>query len=345
MEKIIDGANIEYAPGKVLECRAVADDAELGLRPVNLLDYHEEPTANELALTLSRTAAEKIFEYRSYRIPNSLPLPEFDIYTAKRVSDFITGRLGMEPHGRFAFIRDMGKMVVSGITFYPSQTALVSQRETCTYVDDGSPGYNEYAAQLFNAISAQGVAVHELTHLSGAQDIAYFYLNDDASAVTNVITPTSTLEDFPSSVFSKRIYFEEGLATLVHSMYLWTSNANTLNLSNSRGEAFEVARSSSGQSIYVPTRISNPVTRHHEYTACAWGIERLVQLDPAVWDILMASRRYGARAHIIRKALRACIDSNVPGLFDAIDGVDARDVDQTIDMTARITHEVNRRKR
>src|SRR5438876_3456102 len=173
MEKLLDGASIEYAPGRVMECHAIVDSAE-GWKPVNLREYFDEQIAETAAIELSRIATRQVLAQRNAIIDNALPLPEFESFPASRIFDFVNG-LGMEPIGRLAYVKKIPGFTLRGLTDYQSQTALVDQSNIV--VD--RPDQEELSArskllyEVFNAMSVHGVAVHELTHLAGAQDVAY----------------------------------------------------------------------------------------------------------------------------------------------------------------------------
>ncbi len=341
--KLIDGANIEYAPGRIMECRAITDDTRCGWVPVNFFDYFEENTATEMAIFLSRIVTDYVLRQREQPIEGSLPLPEASSYPASRVFDFLHN-LGIEPKGRLAYVEGIPHMNVRGITDYQSFTSLIDKRNTSTYSEESmalSPE-NAYLGGIFNAMRVQGVAVHELTHLAGAQDVVNFFVDSTASKVTQVVVQGTTLEDWPGVILKKRCYLEEGLASLVHAMYFWRSN--TPDLPNHRSERHEVYKRPSGRKICIPTRISNPLSGHHEYVGCAWGIERLVECMPRLWDALIDSRRYGARALSTRNTLKTCINSEIPGLFEQIDSVDVNNIEETLGVTERIDFEVARRK-
>lgn len=186
MEKLIDGANIEYALGRTMECHAVVDHPEEGWKPVNLLDYFDEQTAEIAAVALSRAVTEKVLARRNIRVGTALPLPECDGYPASRIFDFIHNKLGMEPMGRLAYVKAIPGHSVAGITDYQHLTSLVDKHNTNTYGEEAMAANptNRYLGNIFNTMSVHGVAVHELTHLAGAQDVVNFFLDPTARHVT-----------------------------------------------------------------------------------------------------------------------------------------------------------------
>lgn len=94
MEKILDGVNIDYAPGRTMECHAVVP-TDNGWESVNLLGYFDEQVAQKAAISLSQRATDIVLARRMTPIPDALPLPETDKRPASGVFDFVT-RLGMD---------------------------------------------------------------------------------------------------------------------------------------------------------------------------------------------------------------------------------------------------------
>lgn len=344
-EKIIDGANIEYAPGRVMECRAlVIDESGEKFSSANLLDFFDEETATQKALTISRLATQKILASRGAKIEGVLPFPEVEPFTLARVYDFVCGKLGMEPVGRLAYVKSIPeRRDVAGLTDHQLRTARVSDERINAYASDESlEPAQVFMNTVFDAIRTQGVAVHELTHLAGAQDVAYVLLDRNTGKILRTVTPGTTLQPWPRSG-GRGSYLEEGMATLTQSMYMWF-DLDDPEFLNERKERFETFRSPSGRTMHIPTRIANPGTDHHEYTNCAWGVERLAMLAPNAWDIMAFSRRYGARSHPIRHLLRQCIDAEVPELFGKIENADIDNIEETMEVTERIDFAARRKE-
>jgi len=99
-------------------------------------------------------------------------------------------------------------------------------------------------------------------------------------------------------------------------------------------------QSPSGAHIALPDRLK--VAGNHKYTFAAFGIERLVDVEPELWDVLIASRKYGQRSEAIRRAVKACIDRRMPGLFEIIDTTDVDDLDSMMETTEKIVFETHK---
>jgi hypothetical protein len=216
-EAILDGANIDFPPDRTMECHGYVGIDE-HMKPLDLREYYDEPEATEAALSLAAQATAKALRLRNARIDNALPLPEFQKFNTARVFDFVDS-LGMEPKGRLAYISEIPRYNVAGLTDYQFMVSLVDQKNTSQYNREGTEldDQGKFFEKVYNTLFAHGVAVHELTHLAGAQDILYFWVDENLQGIIQILNATSTLERQPPFPFNnqKGKYFEEGLATLV----------------------------------------------------------------------------------------------------------------------------------
>lgn len=323
---IIDGATISYGEGLVMDCRAIKSLEEPA--PVNFLDYYDSQTAHKVAVGCARTITRAVLDERkSAKVEPTLVLPN-----APRVFSFVADGLGMEPVGELCYVPSSGSYEDSGITLLPIRKAIVFRDRILQDFSDMEPEIREFASTL-NDYRVESVAVHELTHLAGAQDRVFFTVDHDKLAITRIVHPGTTLEGWPDK--TKGSYFEEGLGTLVANLYQWKEVPNIADQRSTKP-----FRTPSGVHLDIPWR--NTVPGWHKYIFCGWGIERLVDLVPDAWDILMQSRKYKAEWMAARVALKSCIDSVTPGLFEQIDMTDINDLEHRAETTARIDHAARR---
>lgn len=323
--EIIDGADIQYDGIRTLKCKAIIEEGDP--TPFNFLDHFDESKAHELALGCSRFVTKTVLEWRDEPVEKMLPLDG-----VSQVYDFVSNKLGMEPYGSLFYVENAPgvKGKNSGYTTYHNLQSVVMRDRILQ--DFTGTAFDGTIGDSLNLMRVRGVATHELAHLAGAQDTVYFAVDENNPRITTcIVAAGSTLENRP--YHNKGEYFEEGLGTLTGSMYLI------------RGEETNLIgttpyKSPDGTLLHLPNRIN--FMGHHEYAFCGWGIERLVYLEPKVWDILLASRRYGATSQIIRNALRTCINGTVPGLFEHIDTTDIKNLDATMATTERIDHAAKR---
>jgi hypothetical protein len=120
----IYGRNIEYEPGRVMECHAIIGENDV--RSLNFLDYWDERVAYDLAESYSRTATEMVLADRAEPVENALVLP-----AAENVFSFIVDDLGMEPRGRLAYVKEMEGVTTAGLTTYRNLRSVSSRITLC----------------------------------------------------------------------------------------------------------------------------------------------------------------------------------------------------------------------
>jgi hypothetical protein len=326
--EVLDGARIRYDERRIMDCRALTNfDDKL---PFNFLDYYDEHRARELALGCSRFVTQTIMEWRHEEAEHQLPFPE-----ANSVYDFVTG-LGIEPYGKLSLVEtaEGPRGHNSGLTTYGNLRSIVMKDVNFLHYNSNSSELTEGDMYNFNMMRASHVAAHELAHLAGAEDRAYFIVdpNEPTHAIDIQIAGTS-LTDHPYRTRGE--YFEEGFSSLIGSLY--SVNDNTVMQSLEETEPFQ---SPSGTRLHIPQRFN--IVGHHMGVFSGWGIERLISLIPDVWDILLASRTYAATAATIRPQLQQCIEAVDPWLFQHIDNVDPYDIDESMEVTDRIVYAARR---
>jgi hypothetical protein len=197
---------------------------------------------------------------------------------------------------------------------------------------------NEHGAVDYPGVTldlmAQTVAVHELTHLAGIPDLAFFGVNSEDHRSVNYLNaaPLMTTYDYFNNQakggWHGGWFWEEGLATLAGSMYLWAQLPSLA----ARKEV-EIRGTDQGLEIELPLR--HTVGQASQALA-GWGIERLISLVPEVWDILLSSRQYASSWNPIRPALKRCIESVSPDLFTIVDQVNGGHLPEVMDAASRI---------
>jgi hypothetical protein len=321
----IDGASIPYDSSRTLDCRAI--NAPDDLTPFNFLDYYNYSEATERAKSCAEFVAKTVLHERSATIENALEMPQADA-----VFNYVANTLGMQPIGRLAYVSTLDEATSSGLTVYRSLTSYVIKDKI---EQDFGGSYDAEGASFLNGFRAATVGAHELAHLAGAQDRMLFALDpQNHSNIIFVDALGSTLQLRDGTGF-KGAYLEEGLGSLVGSMYAWARLSKSAQVST-----VTQYRSSKGVSIAMPNRIK--LAGHQKYIFAALGIERLVDAEPEVWDILMASRRYGQRSEVIRNSLQQRIDRKMPGLFEIIDTTDVDNLDHIMETTERVQFEVHK---
>jgi hypothetical protein len=325
--QIIDGACVQYDPTRALECRAITslDD----MTPYNFLDHFDQRTANERALACARELTRMILGWREERVENALPLPDVsDVY------EFIGNRLGMQPYGRLVYVDQMPDAKSSGFTTAHNLRSVVIRSHIEQDFQEGE--VSEDFAIGANGLRVEGVAAHELTHLAGMQDKAFFTVSEDGRHPVDIAMAGPALEIKGKN--ERGTYLEEGLASLVQGMYCGYVLGDVVQ----HDKQTLPYRSPKGILLHMPERIN--MYGHQEYAFCGWGMERLVDADSDIWDVLIASRRYGARSSVIRAELRKRIERISRGLFNRIDTTNIDDLDSNMETTDRIDYAVKQYK-
>jgi hypothetical protein len=319
----IDGANIQYSPGRVLECRAVVGK---DLTAFNFLDYFDENTARERAIECAQEMTGRVLGWRAEEVEGALQLPDVD-----KVYDFIVGRLGMQPYGKLVYLEDDPLADYSGVTTNHNRTSVVLRsRILQDFPDEITPK----DANFLNTLRVGGVAAHELAHLAGMQDKVYFTLTPQNFRPLDTIMAGTTVEA-GGGTNQKGTYIEEGLGSLVQAMY----TGGVLGIGKSYDpRGITPHRSPKGTVLHLPDRMN--MLGHQEFVFCGWGMERLVEADEEIWDILMASRQYGVNASAIRSGLKNRMERISPRLFDRIDNTNTESLDDNMETTDRIDHAV-----
>lgn len=326
---VIDGETISYGPGLSLECHAIIGPEDK--RPLNFLDYYDEKDAQQKSLDLSQEATRQIIQLRE--VDDEVNVLEMS--NVERIYSFITEKLEMEPLGKLIFVPGKDEQS-SGVTDPGARKAFVFRD---TIYDDlstqpeivASNSYSSQAADTYNNWRIESVAAHELTHLAGVEDRVYFFVDKETmSQVVDVEMSGFKLEQWRNK--RKGAYFEEGLATLVQSMYIWHIIPPDM-MDEIVAQPFE---SPNGVHLDIPSHAIG--MGHHAHTFCGWGLERLVKLAPEAWDIMMQSRKYKTDGIVVRRKLKKYLNSVKSGLFDLIDNTDIYNLEEKMETTARIDH-------
>lgn len=338
---IESGIRIQYDKGMVMDCRAIMGQGDH--TPFNFLDHFEPDEARKRASECSQTATGVILKARKEAIKtgDNLELPN-----ASRVFEFVAGDLGMEPVGQLVYVdkdKNAERLKAGGYTDCTTRSAVVTN-STYLHFDtsrkkdtDLNDTEMSNLADSANSLRVEAVAAHELTHLAGVPDIIFFAVDEDTRQHINHVEPyPDVLNSWPDSTGPmKGEYFSEGLAQLVGHMYFWKYPPGFTYLCNTFYKT-DYCKSPAGTEIHLPSRYYIKGEAPHHYTG--WGIERLVELAPGAWNILVDSRKYGTVPSSIRAMLRLCIEGAQPGLFDHIDKANLHSLDEIMETTERIDH-------
>ena len=116
-------------------------------------------------------------------------------------------------------------------------------------------------------------------------------------------------------------------------MYLWKKYPEIL-----KDLRTDIRRTPTGDELELPVRHS---LYTNTYAFMAWGMERLIDLSPRIWEIFIRSRQYGAlptRVHAELKIEVDKVDSRLYNLMNATSRNDLRQVmttTQIIDVMAK----------
>jgi hypothetical protein len=242
---------------------------------------------------------------RGEPVEQSLVLPN-----ANRVARFAMSTLGLEPIGKLVYVASLGGQPNWGVTHHKTRKAHVVRDA----IRNGDEHGNLSTRGLTTDLIAESVAVHELTHLSGIPNWVFFSVNPTNHRYINYVNagPMMTVYDYARN--QERggkpggWLWEEGTATLAGTMYVWNRLPNLA--ASTRTE-----RRGAPDGIEVDLPIRHTVNQGNQAYA-GWGMERLEALAPGTLDILKASRKRGATWWATRNALRQCVESSCPGLFE-----------------------------
>lgn len=329
--QIVDGAYIEYDEGRALECRAVTNLEDL--TPYNFLDHVDQRTAHQRVLVCAKGITDLVMGLREEKVGDAIPLPGVE-----SVYRYISS-LGMQPYGKLIYVEQRPDIKVSGITSSRNLRAMVIKQNIVQI--DSDPNIPDDMLGSLNDMRIAGVAAHELTHLAGTQDKVFFTVSEDGRRYVDLAMAGSKLEGGAGCKI-KGAYFEEVFASLVHGMYFWYLLGDKMQELVAMTTMTRPFQSPKGRILHVPYRIN--LLGHQEYAFCGWGMERLIQADPDIWDTLIASRQYNTRATFVREKLRYQINSIYPELFELMDLTDIEDLEENMETTDRINHAVQHRK-
>jgi hypothetical protein len=247
-----------------------------------------------------------------------------------RVIAFI-GQLGLRPRGRFSLVDNLTidgeRITAPGITAHNYRQAFVIESN----IDDYTPPL--FSEPVPRELYRQSVAVREVVHLAGIQDILYFTFDQqdpDSPYFRSTATSLSSRDG------SKGEAWEEGFASLCQHMYIWKYLPQLATDTRALRKKAPV-----GNGVDLPVRHA---LFENANAYLSWSIEKLAGYSPAIWDVLLQSRNYGTARYLgdgqfhspIRARLKREVDKIQNGLFDWVDDVDPQDLTQAIGIASLI---------
>lgn len=262
----------------------------------------------------------------------AIPAPVFPLPDAAGVTSFLA-RLGIEPVGRVVVVDQDPAGLSLGYDAIGELWGLADPFTRTCYVNRAAihREVNDPQASDWATLLVRSAAVHELVHLAGYPDWVFYGMEKDLSGPLPYAPACASALEVCRGIRSREgwrgQYLEEGLASLVQSLFVWASCPKV-----AESDGVEV-RSSGDATVLVPER---HVYRESAQPILAYGVERLVEAFPALWEALLASRRYGAEWWSTRAAVQACLAPAGAEFFDELDSVQLDDLHGNIAVTAKI---------
>jgi hypothetical protein len=304
---------VKYGPeedNRSMLCVSVKDFE--GYEPLDLRSILPETEAPQALKRCSINVAKHVLAERQRVIGESRPLQNM-----ANIAAFI-GELSIRPFGKLSYVDELEPPDSLEIRKQPIVSpGITSNIHRQSFVIGKNMDIHETltTSPLIPSITreeyAEHIAVHELVHLAGIPDIAYYKLEilDQNRRSIGV--------EFSPSIFhkvderKKGSFFEEGFATLCGLMYLWGKYPEVL-----RDTRVEEKRSPNGTVIYLPAR---HLFTGNSYAYAAWAMERLIDFEPKIFDVFLQSRKYGADSENVRRQLKCHIDKIDSRLFESLD--------------------------
>lgn len=319
-----------YDAKRALLCKSVADFDHF--EAVDFREFSPPDRALEDFHIAVVGVTKHILAARQEKVADSQP-----IYGIERVMEF-AGRVGLHPFGKLS---QVNRLTLFGQEITSPGTTSTLHRQSFIIPSnlselDGTRGLHTSRTlpPIPKNLILESAAVHELTHLSGIPDIAYFIIDrKNPRNILNLMASALVLED--SGPESRGRYFEEGMATLCAFMYLWERLPSV-----AKDPRTEERRAPNGNSMQLPVRHS---LYSNTYAYMAFGMERLIEFSPKIWDIFLRSRTYGASPSVVRQALRTELDKLDRNLFPVLDCTNIKNLSHVLTATAIIDEIVRKR--
>lgn len=303
-----------YEAERSLTCMSV-DNFE-NYEPVDFREFLPVEIARDELKIYAMDITRNILEVRKESFGNDA----HPISNMQKIGLFL-GRMAVKPFGKLSYIDNL--TLFDNTIQSPGVTSTLHRHSFVVESNIGTSGEGNGHRSVSNLLTkdayVESVAVHELIHLAGIPDVAYF--------IPDKHTRRSVLSiKFSPMMFQRGDHagglFEEGFATLGAYMYLWQKYPEVI--SDTRTE-LRVAPD--GHGLDLPVRHA---LYDNSYAYAAWAMERLVDFSPQIWDIFQRSRVYGSSSEVVRQSLKMEVDELSGGLFRYLDAVDLKDLGESM---------------
>lgn len=302
-----------YEAKRSMTCVSVNDFEDY--EPVDFREFLPAEIAEEEFKICAVGVAKGVLKLREESLGESRTVPNMG-----NVGSFL-GKMAVKPFGRLSYVDNLtlfDQVIQSpGVTSSMHRQSFVV--ESNIHMPSEGGGHRSASSLLTKDAFVESAAVHELIHLAGIPDVAYFIPHKNMRrTVLNIKFSPMAFEQGNH----KGGLFEEGFATLGAYMYLWQKHPGLV--SDTRTE---LRVSPDGYSVDLPVRHS---LYTNSYAYAAWTMERLVDFSPQVWDVFQCSRVYGSSPEEIRKSLKTEVDKLDSKLFDFLDTTNIKNLTQVM---------------
>lgn len=325
----LHSVNIEYRSNETNRSMQVVHVKDIeSLEPVDFDSLVPAENAEQELRAAALSVVNHLLSERTRVIGEPKPMQNVE-----RVSSFLGG-LAIKPFGRLVHVDCLNAEDAALIRSHSTEMGLATPyyRQAFVFGDfirnTGKAMYlnNPQLPRVQDTDIVEEVAAHELVHLAGFPDIAYFTYRprivDGQRRVKLEIESAPTILEAIVGGRKNGAFFEEGFASLCGLLYLWSNNTA---IANHPGTI--PTRAPNGLEIELPSRYYYAA---YSYAFAALALERLVDVSPRLWDILRESRVYGTSPISVRGAVRAEIDKIDSRLFDMLDKVDPHNLQQSM---------------
>ena len=313
-----------YEAKRAMTCISVSDFETY--EPVDFRDFLPKDRALQEFQAFSVAVTRQILSSRKESFGESHPIPNMD-----NIASFL-GSLAIRPFGILSFVDNLtlfGEPIQSpGVTSSMHRQSFIIKDNIKSHEGGPAASYSDLlSSALEENAYVESIGVHELVHLAGTPDIAYFIADKTRERTIRGLKFSPMNLEQPAKVDMGGFY-EEGFATLVAYMYLWKQDPKIMS-----DPRVELRKSPSGVEVSLPIRHAFYT---NTYAYMAWTLERLTDFSPQIWDTLKESRNYSSSPNKARGALKSQVDKLGPNLFELMDTTDIKDLDQVMKASATI---------
>ncbi len=300
-----------YEAKRSMTCVSVNDFESY--EPLDFSEFLSPDIAEEEFKVCAVGVARKILEMRKEVFGEARTVPGMG-----NIGSFL-GKIATKPFGQLSYVDNLTlfEQVIKspGMTSTSHRQAFII--DSNIHLSGDNSEHRSASNLLTKDTFVESVAVHELIHLAGIPDVAYFIPHKNVRKTVLNMT-------FSETAFERGnqgSLFEEGIATLGAYMYLWQKYPELVTDNRT-----ELRVSPDGYGVDLPVRHA---LYTNSYAYAAWIMERLIDFSSEVWDIFQRSRVYGSSSEEIRKSLKE-VDKLFSGLFDLLDTTNIKSLNETM---------------